>query len=115
MSNYDFTYAERKFIKRFIINDSFKLIHWKEYGSTEWYTRITRLPYIGDEIDPNITKTTAAERRVIRMMLKFGLILPEIESDKEYSAQRALGLVIGRIYYMPEKIQEELKNEAIDL
>jgi len=111
----DFTYTERKFIKHFIINDSFKLIFWKEYGNTEWYTVIDRLPYIGDKIDPITQKTTPIERKTIKMMLKYELILPEIEDDKEYKVQRALGLVIGRIYYMPEKIREALKDEMIDI
>ncbi len=49
------------------------------------------------------------------MMVKTGLLVPEIETDKEYKVQRALGSVIGRIYYMPKEIREELKDEVIDV
>ena len=107
MSNYNFNYTECKFVKKFL-DDQVKAVHWKEYGSTEWYI-----------IDPSICTTTLKatflERKIINLMLKLELLVPEIEDDKEYKVQRALGCVIGRIYYIPKKIREELKNEMIDV
>jgi len=113
MSNYDFTGTERKFISMFL-NVCQKVVNWKEYGPTEWYTMFDP-SVVGDSILPIILKTKPAERRIIRMMVKLELLLPEIEDDKEYAVQRALGCVIGRIYYMPKEIREELKDEAIDI
>lgn len=114
MSNYDFiTRTERKFISTFL-NECQKVVYWKEYGVTEWYTMFDP-SVVGDLIKPSILKTNPSERKIIRMMVKFEMLVPEIEDDKEYKVQRALGCVIGRIYYMPKEIREELKNEAIDI
>lgn len=102
MSNYNFTEVERKFIARFV-NDSLKLVYWGEYGKNEWYTSIT------------CKKVTFIERRIIKMLLKLELLLPEIVNIDEYKVQRALGLVTGRIYYMPEEIKEKLKDVVIGI
>ena len=110
MSKYNFTDAEGKFIGQFFIwHKPCKIVHWKEHGSTEWYYLF---PYKPISLP---SKTQASARKIIKMMIKLELLVPEIESDKEYVVQRALGCVIGRIYYMPEEICEELKNELIDL
>ncbi|KKM91815.1 hypothetical protein LCGC14_1224630 [marine sediment metagenome] len=107
MSNYNFNYTECTFVKRFL-DSQVKAIYWKEYGANEWYI-------MDPEILPSPLKATFLERKIIRMMVKLGLLLPEIEDDKEYAVQRALGCVIGRIYYMPKEIREEFKDEAIDI
>ena len=105
----NFNYTECKFVKR-CLDIHFKIVYWKEYGANEWYI-------MDPKTYPNITilKATFLERKIIRMMLKLELLVPEIEDDKEYSVQRALGCVIGRIYYMPEEIREELKDVAIGI
>ena len=105
MSN--FNYKECKFIARFL-DSQVKIVHWKEYGTTEWYI-------IDPNTRPSTLKTTFLERKIISLALKLGLFIPEIEDDKEYKVQRALGCVIGRIYFMPKEIREELKNEMIDI
>lgn len=113
MSNYDFNHTERAFISLFL-NECQKVVYWKEYGSTEWYTMFDPT-VVGDPAKPIILKVKPVERKIIRMMVKAGMLVPEIEDDKEYKVQRALGCVIGRIYYMPKEIREELKNEMIDI
>lgn len=95
----NFNYIECEFVK-WCLDIHFKIVYWKEYGSNEWYI-----------MDPKTRKATFLERKIIRMMIKLGLLVPEIEDDKEYKIQRALGCVIGRIYYMPKEIREELKND----
>ncbi len=107
MTIYNFNYLKCKFIKNFL-NPNFKVVYWKEYGVTEWHT-------IDIQRSPKILKMTFNERKIIQMMLKLELLLPEIENDEEYSVQRALGCVIGRIYYMPKKMLEELKDVIIDI
>ena len=114
MGNYDdFTRAERAALALFF-NECQKVINWKEYGPAEWYLMFDPT-VVGDNARPVILKAKVQERKTIRMMVKLGMLVPEIEDDKEYKVQRALGIVTGRIYYMPEKIRKELKDEAIDL
>lgn len=113
MSTYNFTKEECKFIRAFL-NVCQKVVNWKEYGPIEWYTMFDSTVsngYVNNR--PIILKVKAGERKIIKMMIKLGLLVPEIEDDKEYKVQRALGCVIGRIYYMPEEIREELKNDGI--
>jgi len=113
MSIYNFTKEECKFIDQFL-NGCQKVVNWKEYGPTEWYTIFDSTVsnnYVNNK--PIILKVRkAGDRKIIKMMIKLGLFVPEIEDDKEYKVQRALGCVIGRIYYMPEEIREELKNDG---
>ena len=116
MSKYNFTEEERKFIGPFLIwHKPCKLVYWKEYGPTEWYYIFVDQQLGRDSAQLPYTKVPFKIQKIIKMMVKIGLLVPEIEGDKEYKVQRALGCVIGRIYYMPEEIREELKNEPIDL
>ncbi|MCK4500250.1 hypothetical protein KAU11_07120 [Candidatus Babeliales bacterium] len=108
MSSYNFTTVESEFIRQFF-NVCMKVVHWKEYGPTEWYVMFVPT-VVGNSSNPIMVKTKLEERKIIKMMLKLELLVPEIENDKEYEVQRALGCVIGRIYYMSEEIREELKD-----
>ena len=114
MSNYNFTEEEREFIEQFFIwHEPCKIVNWKEFGPTEWY-----YIFVGQQFGRNSaqlprTKVPFKIQKIIKMMIKIGLLVPEIEDDKEYKVQYALGCVIGRIYYMPEEIREELKNGGI--
>ena len=101
MNSDTFNYTECKFVRQFLLPD-FKAVYWGEYGSTEWHT-------MNSQRSPKIMKMTYAERAIIKMMLKLELLIPEIDDDKEYTVQRALGLTMGRIYYMPEEIRKEIK------
>ena len=103
MSDYNFDYADKKFIIKFLNADDLKLMHWKEYGASEWYMFY--------ENHPTSKSANYYQKRIIRKMVKLELLIPEIEDDKEYKVQRALGCVQGRVYYMPEKIREELQND----
>lgn len=114
MSKYNFTDAESKFIGQFFIwHRPCKLVYWKEYGPTEWYFMFADRQQFGrGSVQLPRTKVPSKTQKIIKMMLKLGLLVPEIEDDKEYKVQRALGCVIGRIYYMPEEIREEFINDA---
>ena len=102
MGDYNFDYNDKKFIITFLNVDQ-KVIHWKEYGASEWYMFHESRPM----------SVNFFEKAIIRKMVELELLIPEIEDDKEYKVQRALGCVPGRIYYMPEEIREELKNGSI--
>lgn len=110
MDDYNFTKTERKFIELFF-NKCQKIIAWTEYGPAEWYTMFDHA-VVGDPGNPIILKVSFAERKIIRMLIKLSLLIPEIEDDKEYKVQRALGCVKGRIYYMPEEVREKLKDKT---
>lgn len=113
MSNYDFNVPERKFICQFL--DGFtKVVNWKEYGPAEWYT-LVRYPWLKASAEPKMVKVQGLNLKILRQMVKNGLLVPEIETDKEYRIQRAIGSVIGRIYAMPKEIRAELENEALDI
>lgn len=114
MSKYNFTNTERDFIDKFFIcHAPCKLVHWKEYGDTEWYYVFAGQQFGYYSTQLSRTKVPSKIQKIIKILLKLELLVPEIENDKEYEVQRALGCVIGRIYYMPEEIQEELKNDGI--
>lgn len=114
MSTYNFTEEERKFIGQFFIwHAPCKIVYWKEYGPTEWYYMFVFQQFGRGSPQLSRTKVPFKIQKIIKMMLKLELLVPEIEDDKEYKVQRALGCVIGRIYYMPEEICEELKNAGI--
>jgi len=91
-----------------------KIVHWKEYGTTEWWIMFETL-LTGRQVQVPRSKVSLTERKIILMLIQLGLLVPEIEDDKEYNVQRALGLVIGRIYYMPEEVREELKAEVMGI
>ncbi|KKL57767.1 hypothetical protein LCGC14_2232130 [marine sediment metagenome] len=112
MSNYTFTVLEGRFISQFL-NEFQKVVNWKEYGPAEWYS-VYESPF-KSTCEPKMIKIQGSQLKILRMMIKTGLFVPEIETDKEYKVQRALGNVIGRIYYMPKEIREELKDEIIDV
>jgi len=104
MSDYNFDYYDKAFITRFFDGRQ-KVIHWEEYGASEWY--------MVHKNRPGMTATNYYQKRIIRKIVELELLIPEIEDDKEYKVQRALGCVQGRVYYMPEKIREELLNQLI--
>lgn len=110
VDNFEFTKAEKGIIKTFLINNHLKVIYWKEYGINEWYWMLAQ-----DILKPVITKSNTQERKAIKTLAKFKILIPEIDDDKEYKVQRSLGLVQGRVYYMPEEMREKLKDLAMDL
>lgn len=110
MSHYNFTDAEYSFISQFL-NECFQIICWKEYGPTAWCTMFDTT--IAGDLSMNppiIIKMKVVERKIVRTMIKSGLLIPEIENDKEYKVQYALGCTPGRIYYMPKEIREDIKK-----
>lgn len=113
MSNYDFNVPERKFISQFLLNEGVKVVNWKEYGPAEWYMMTPRPWKV--TAAPKMVKVQGLNLKILRQLVKNELLVPEIEDDKEYRVQCALGCVIGRIYAMPEEIREELENEMIDI
>ncbi len=108
MSDYNFDYEDKQFITKFF-DVALKLMYWKEYGASEWYMFYENHPTSKSVM----TSVNYYQKRTIRKMVELELLMPEIEDDKEYKVQRALGCVQGRVYYMPEEIREELKDGAI--
>lgn len=115
IDNYNFTAPEKMAISFFLQLPHQKAVYWKEYGSTEWYTIADRTQ-AGRPVEKSvISKMWPKMIKGVRLLVKLGLLIPEIEDDKEYKVQRALGVVIGRIYYMPDEIRKKLKDLALDL
>ena len=122
IDNYNFTASDKMAIRFFLQAPHQKAVYWKEYGAAEWYTinectvNNVALTFGGRLIGkPLISKMDSKMRAGVWLLVKLGLLIPEIEDDKEYKVQRALGLVIGRIYYMPDEIRKKLKDLAMDL
>lgn len=115
IDNYNFTASEKMAIKFLLQSPHRKVIYWKEYGAAEWYTIADRTVGGRPTATPVIFKIGPKIRAGVRLLVKLGILIPEIEDDKEYKVQRALGLVIGRIYYMPDEIRKKLENLALDL
>jgi len=114
IDNYNFTASDKMAIKFLLQSPHRKVVYWKEYGSTEWYT-IGDRTISGRPLQVVTSKMGSKMRTGVRLLVKLGLLIPEIEDDKEYKVQRALGLAIGRIYYMPDEIRKKLKGLAMDL
>lgn len=115
IDNYNFTASDKMAIRFLLQSPHQKVIYWKEYGSAEWYTISNQTVFGHPTESPVMLKMGSKMRTGVRLLVKLGLLIPEIEDDKEYKVQRALGLVIGRIYYMPDEIRKKLKDLAMDL
>ena len=115
IDNYNYTASEKMTIQFFLREPHQKAVYWKEYGSTEWYTIADHTAGGRPTENPVIFKIGPRMRQGVRSLVKLGLLIPEIEDDKEYKVQRALGVVIGRIYYIPDEIRKKLKDLALDL
>ena len=115
IDNYNFAASDKMAIKFLLQSPHQKVVYWKEYGSAEWYTIADRTVGGHQTVKPVMLKMGLKMRSGVRLLVKLGLLIPEIEDDKEYKVQRALGVVIGRIYYMPDEIRKKLKDLAMDL
>ena len=103
-----FTRPESGFLGTFFIwhDPPVKIVCLKEYGPKEWY-------YQWPHNKSKLSKIPFNVQKIVKMLIKSDWLIPEIDNDKEYTVQRALGLVAGRIYYMPEEVRKEIKEVLI--